>query len=167
MITSPGSRACMNNRTGGSPVHALEPTQNRMKLEMPSAQPTQTLPGSTTHQQNPANITKPPSLKPPQQQQSNPAPQQVNQEQQQQQKVPVPATVQIRTVFMDEAKQAKAIELAREACANEKMSQSPREIAGHIKNHFDALYGPAWHCIVGRSYGSFVTHGKHHHVDLS
>jgi dynein light chain LC8-type len=132
-----------------------------MKLEMPSAQPTQTLPGSTTQQQNPANITKPPSLKPPQQ--SNLPPQQVNQEQQQQQqKVPVPATVQIRTVFMDEAKQAKAIDLAREACANEKMSQSPREIAGHIKNHFDALYGPAWHCIVGRSYGSFVTHGTHH-----
>lgn len=77
----------------------------------------------------------------------------------QQQKVPIPATVQIRTVFMDEAKQSKAVELAREACANEKMSQSPREIAGHIKNHFDALYGPAWHCIVGRSYGSFVTHG--------
>ncbi|THU48888.1 hypothetical protein C4D60_Mb06t03740 [Musa balbisiana] len=23
---------------------------------------------------------------------------------------------------------------------------------------FDSLYGPAWHCIVGRSFGSYVTH---------
>lgn len=55
--------------------------------------------------------------------------------------------------------QAKAIELAKEACTNEKMSVSPREIAGHLKLAFDELYGPAWHCVVGRSYGSFVTHG--------
>lgn len=60
---------------------------------------------------------------------------------------------------MDEVRQAKAIELAREACGDEKIKQSPREIAGHIKLAFDELYGPAWHCIVGRSYGSFVTHG--------
>lgn len=25
---------------------------------------------------------------------------------------------------------------------------------------FDALYGPAWHCIVGKSFGSFVTHAS-------
>lgn len=68
-------------------------------------------------------------------------------------------TVQVRTVFMDEQMQAKAIELAKEACMNEKMSVSPREIAGHLKLAFDELYGPAWHCVVGRSYGSFVTHG--------
>lgn len=68
-------------------------------------------------------------------------------------------TVQVRTVFMDEQMQAKAIELAKEACTNEKMSVSPREIAGHLKLAFDELYGPAWHCVVGRSYGSFVTHG--------
>lgn len=23
---------------------------------------------------------------------------------------------------------------------------------------FDGVYGPAWHCIVGTSFGSFVTH---------
>lgn len=55
--------------------------------------------------------------------------------------------------------QAKAIELAKEACMSEKMSVSPREIAGHLKLAFDEMYGPAWHCVVGRSYGSFVTHG--------
>ena len=25
---------------------------------------------------------------------------------------------------------------------------------------FDALYGPAWHCIAGKSFGSFVTHAS-------
>lgn len=23
---------------------------------------------------------------------------------------------------------------------------------------FDSAYGPAWHCVVGKSFGSFVTH---------
>lgn len=67
--------------------------------------------------------------------------------------------VQIRTVFMDEQMQGKAVELAKEACMNERMAGSPREIAGHLKLAFDQLYGPAWHCVVGRSFGSFVTHG--------
>ena len=66
----------------------------------------------------------------------------------------------MRTVFMTEDRQLKAIQLAKEACLNEKMQTSPRDIAGHIKMGFDALYGPCWHCIVGRSFGSFVTHGK-------
>uniref|UniRef100_K3XRW7 Dynein light chain n=1 Tax=Setaria italica TaxID=4555 RepID=K3XRW7_SETIT len=25
---------------------------------------------------------------------------------------------------------------------------------------FDKVYGPTWHCIVGTSYGSFVTHSR-------
>ncbi|KAJ0896346.1 putative dynein ATPase [Helianthus annuus] len=25
---------------------------------------------------------------------------------------------------------------------------------------FDCLYGPAWHCIVGTSFGSYVTHSS-------
>lgn len=68
--------------------------------------------------------------------------------------------VQIRTVFMEEQMQGKAVELAKEACMNERIAGSPREIAGHLKLAFDQLYGPAWHCVVGRSFGSFVTHGK-------
>ncbi|KAI3830150.1 hypothetical protein L1987_04284 [Smallanthus sonchifolius] len=29
---------------------------------------------------------------------------------------------------------------------------------GHSIREFDGVYGPAWHCIVGSSFGSFVTH---------
>ncbi|KAI3946419.1 hypothetical protein MKX01_017635 [Papaver californicum] len=35
---------------------------------------------------------------------------------------------------------------------------TPTQIALAIKKEFDASYGPAWHCIVGKSFGSFVTH---------
>ena len=34
-----------------------------------------------------------------------------------------------------------------------------KDIAQHIKKDFDARYGATWHCIVGRNFGSFVTHG--------
>ncbi|KAK9291935.1 hypothetical protein L1049_019887 [Liquidambar formosana] len=34
------------------------------------------------------------------------------------------------------------------------------EIAMFLKKEFDAIYGPAWHCIVGKSFGSFVTHSS-------
>ncbi|XP_044464812.1 uncharacterized protein LOC123195220 [Mangifera indica] len=35
---------------------------------------------------------------------------------------------------------------------------SSKHIAFNIKKEFDKVYGPAWHCIVGASFGSFVTH---------
>ncbi|XP_076919190.1 uncharacterized protein LOC143579899 [Bidens hawaiensis] len=35
---------------------------------------------------------------------------------------------------------------------------SPRQIAFNMKKDFDKVYGPAWHCIVGSNFGSFVTH---------
>ncbi|XP_057976082.1 uncharacterized protein LOC131163499 isoform X2 [Malania oleifera] len=31
-------------------------------------------------------------------------------------------------------------------------------IARALKKEFDSVYGPAWHCVVGKSFGSFVTH---------
>ncbi|EWY93129.1 dynein light chain LC8-type [Fusarium oxysporum NRRL 32931] len=35
-----------------------------------------------------------------------------------------------------------------------------KDIAQHIKRTFDERKGPTWHCIVGRNFGSFVTHGS-------
>ncbi|KAK3427011.1 dynein light chain, cytoplasmic-like [Eucalyptus grandis] len=31
-------------------------------------------------------------------------------------------------------------------------------LARALKKEFDSVYGPAWHCVVGKSFGSFVTH---------
>ena len=33
-----------------------------------------------------------------------------------------------------------------------------RDVAQSIKLEFDKKYGPSWHCVVGTSFGSFVTH---------
>ncbi|KAL8152545.1 hypothetical protein V2J09_010305 [Rumex salicifolius] len=35
---------------------------------------------------------------------------------------------------------------------------STKHVASNLKKEFDKVYGPAWHCIVGSSFGSFVTH---------
>lgn len=64
--------------------------------------------------------------------------------------------VQIKNVDMPEEMQVRAVDLAKEALGEQ---LSPREIAGVVKKEFDRLYGPTWHCIVGKAYGSFVTHG--------
>lgn len=54
--------------------------------------------------------------------------------------------------------QSRAVDLAKHAVSQQ---ISPREMAGYIKREFDRCYGPAWHCIVGKSFGAFVTHGIH------
>jgi dynein light chain LC8-type len=65
--------------------------------------------------------------------------------------------VQIKNADMPEEMQQRAVELAKTAVGAQ---QTPREIAGAIKKAFDRVYGPAWHCIVGKAFGSFVTHGR-------
>ncbi|VDD77621.1 unnamed protein product [Mesocestoides corti] len=45
-------------------------------------------------------------------------------------------------------------------CADEALRQSAtrKDVAAYVKRHFDAKYGPLWHCVVGRDFGSYVTH---------
>ncbi|KAF6215626.1 hypothetical protein GE061_010382 [Apolygus lucorum] len=40
----------------------------------------------------------------------------------------------------------------------------PTDIAAHIKKEFDKKYNPTWHCIVGRNFGSYVTHETRHFI---
>lgn len=50
------------------------------------------------------------------------------------------------------------------ACARDNLDSTPgkkldsKRIALALKKEFDSAYGPAWHCIVGTSFGSYVTH---------
>ena len=41
-----------------------------------------------------------------------------------------------------------------------KVFTTEKHIAESIKQDFDQLYQPTWHCIVGRNWGSCVTHSK-------
>ncbi|KAK7502770.1 hypothetical protein BaRGS_00006020 [Batillaria attramentaria] len=36
--------------------------------------------------------------------------------------------------------------------------------AAFIKKEFDKKYNPTWHCIVGRNFGSYVTHETKHFI---
>lgn len=49
-------------------------------------------------------------------------------------------------------------------CARDLLDSMPpkkldsKRLALTLKKEFDSSYGPAWHCIVGTSFGSYVTH---------
>ncbi|KAL3315697.1 hypothetical protein Ciccas_005665 [Cichlidogyrus casuarinus] len=39
-----------------------------------------------------------------------------------------------------------------------------KDIAGYIKETFDRELGPTWHCVIGKNFGSFITHDKNHFI---
>jgi dynein light chain LC8-type len=45
-------------------------------------------------------------------------------------------------------------------CATQAMEKYniEKDIAAFIKREFDKKYNPTWHCVVGRNFGSYVTH---------
>ncbi|CAN6232211.1 unnamed protein product, partial [Urochloa humidicola] len=66
-------------------------------------------------------------------------------------------SVRVRAADMPLPLQRRAIRLAYEAIASMPRLDSKR-LALALKKEFDTAYGPAWHCIVGTSFGSYVTH---------
>ncbi|XP_008803907.1 dynein light chain 4, axonemal-like [Phoenix dactylifera] len=65
--------------------------------------------------------------------------------------------VRVRAADMPPALQKRAFRCARETLAAMPKLDSKR-LALALKKEFDLSYGPAWHCIVGTSFGSYVTH---------
>ncbi|OAY79188.1 Dynein light chain, cytoplasmic [Ananas comosus] len=65
--------------------------------------------------------------------------------------------VRVRAADMPLALQKRAFRCARETLAAMPKLDSKR-LALALKKEFDSSYGPAWHCIVGTSFGSYVTH---------
>lgn len=45
-----------------------------------------------------------------------------------------------------------------ESSAPKTSCPNPTHLARALKKDFDDVYGPAWHCVVGKNFGSFVTH---------
>ncbi|RZC58097.1 hypothetical protein C5167_005395 [Papaver somniferum] len=75
----------------------------------------------------------------------------------------VELNITVRSANMHVAMQEKAFIFTRKLLTVNKSNTkntkpTPTQIALAIKKEFDASYGPAWHCIVGKSFGSFVTH---------
>ncbi|KAL2675208.1 hypothetical protein Neosp_011390 [[Neocosmospora] mangrovei] len=76
---------------------------------------------------------------------------------------------QIKSADMTEDMQQESIEVGYKAdmiAAQEAMAKFTieKDIAQHIKRTFDERKGPTWHCIVGRNFGSFVTHETKHFI---
>ncbi|XP_044486123.1 uncharacterized protein LOC123211448 [Mangifera indica] len=65
--------------------------------------------------------------------------------------------VKVVSVDMPPFMQIHAVDFARKTYDSlEKFTA--KTLALTLKKEFDGVYGPAWHCIVGTSFGSFVTH---------
>ncbi|CAH1802097.1 unnamed protein product [Owenia fusiformis] len=70
---------------------------------------------------------------------------------------------EIKTADMSENMQCHAIYCAIQAMRDFYVQ---KDIAAYIKNEFDTKFGPTWHCIVGRKFGSYVTYEHYIHFNL-
>lgn len=68
-----------------------------------------------------------------------------------------PTKVTIKNVDMTEEMQQESIEIANKAL---EQFQVEKDIAAWCKREFDKKYGPTWHVVVGKNFGSYVTHGE-------
>jgi len=62
----------------------------------------------------------------------------------------------IKNVDMSEELQQESVDIA--SAALEKYNIE-KDIAAQIKKEFDRRHGPTWHVVVGKNFGSYVTHG--------
>ncbi|XP_052806121.1 dynein light chain LC6, flagellar outer arm-like [Mya arenaria] len=67
----------------------------------------------------------------------------------------------IKNADMSEDMQQDAVDCATQAL--EKFNIE-KDIAAFIKKEFDKKYNPTWHAIVGRNFGSYVTHETKHFI---
>ncbi|GAA5850083.1 hypothetical protein JCM9279_004905 [Rhodotorula babjevae] len=62
----------------------------------------------------------------------------------------------IKSADMSDDMQEVAIQVATEAM--QVADAEEKDIAAHIKRDFDKRYGPTWHVVVGKNFGSYCTH---------
>ncbi|KAG5240502.1 hypothetical protein OIU76_013878 [Salix suchowensis] len=74
------------------------------------------------------------------------------------QEQPSKLSVRVRAADMPIALQDRAFRCARDQLDSMPGKLDSKRLALALKKEFDAAYGPAWHCIVGTSFGSYVTH---------
>ena len=67
----------------------------------------------------------------------------------------------IKNADMSEDMQQDAVDCASQALEKYNIE---KDIAAYVKKEFDKKYNPTWHCIVGRNFGSYVTHETKHFI---
>lgn len=65
---------------------------------------------------------------------------------------------------MDDAMIHEVINATKEALNDYTVN---KEQAEYIKNLFDKKYGPTWHCIIGKDFGSYVTYQSQHMIQFT
>ncbi|KAK4473938.1 hypothetical protein MN116_003261 [Schistosoma mekongi] len=69
----------------------------------------------------------------------------------------------IKNADMSDEMQTEVVGISSEALEKYNIE---KDIAAYIKKECDKKYGPTWHCIVGRNFGSYVTHETKHFIYL-
>lgn len=64
----------------------------------------------------------------------------------------------IKSADMSEDLQQESVDIATSALEKYNIE---KDIAAQIKKEFDRRHGPTWHVVVGKNFGSYVTHGSH------
>ena len=67
----------------------------------------------------------------------------------------------IKNSDMSEEMQQDVINVSSKAI---EMYSIEKDIACYIKKEFDKKHSPTWHCVVGRNFGSYVTHETKHFI---
>lgn len=67
----------------------------------------------------------------------------------------------VKSADMAEEMQAEAVEVASQAVERFGVE---KDVAAFVKKEFDRRHGPTWHCVVGRNFGTYVTHETKHFV---
>lgn len=67
----------------------------------------------------------------------------------------------VKNADMSEDMQQDAIDVATQSLEKYNIG---KDIAANIMKEFDKKYNPTWHCIVGRNFGSYVTHETKHFI---
>ncbi|KAL8039307.1 hypothetical protein ABFX02_10G027300 [Erythranthe guttata] len=69
----------------------------------------------------------------------------------------------VRETDMPDDLSNRAMELAYQALDLHESSEF-QSIARFIKKNFDEFYGPTWHCVVGKDFGSCITHLNENYI---
>jgi dynein light chain LC8-type len=69
----------------------------------------------------------------------------------------------IRFTDMHDPSEMRSDALAQAQLAVQKFAEE-KEIARHLKTHFDAKFSPNWHCVVGKSFANYTSYEAKHHI---
>ncbi|KAL6975398.1 hypothetical protein U1Q18_024194 [Sarracenia purpurea var. burkii] len=74
--------------------------------------------------------------------------------------IAITLNIRLRSTDMPASMQERALRYTRSLVDSVPNNHRPNPtvLARSLKKEFDSWYGPAWHCVVGKSFGSFVTH---------